>query len=566
MFKEKEDLSKAVLDLKAHLIGANSRINRCSEIIKTLLIEKSEIETTNAKRKCNEDKLRLGQYIMQRQGATFVEQWVDGYAIEKLLKQQSSMNKAKEEIERERKGLLKRKPILKCNSTTAGNASTMVNKSTTQPQASDPESSNDKFYDKPLSAQEWHEREEVLRIRLAALRKEEIELQLDLEKLGRERHLHIREIKRIDHQKNSRFHNGCMLNDRYLLLSMLGRGGFSEVHKAFDCREQHYVACKVHQLNREWSDEKKANYIKHAIREYNIHKSLDHPRIVRLYDVFEIDNNSFCTVLEYCEGNDLDFVLKQSKNFPEKESRSIIMQIISGLRYLNIFVKPPVIHYDLKPGNIMVGTGSRSGEIKITDFGLSKQMDEDCYDPEHGMDLTSQGAGTYWYLPPEVFVQGPDPPKISSKVDVWSLGCMFFQCLYGRKPFGHNLSQSAILENNTILKAKEVQFPTKPPISNEAKAFIRKCLTYKVKNRPDIIQLSEDEYVQGFFRRGTSSSASSSAAALTYQQSGISSSATSSHSCKPANTLLPSQQPCQQTPDEKIIGFSELFYQTLLTL
>lgn len=50
---------------------------------------------------------------------------------------------------------------------------------------------------------------------------------------------------------------------------------------------------------------------RHALREYNIHKALDHPRIVKLYDVFEIDGNSFCTVLEYCNGHDLDFYLKQ---------------------------------------------------------------------------------------------------------------------------------------------------------------------------------------------------------------------------------------------------------------
>lgn len=109
------------------------------------------------------------------------------------------------------------------------------------------------------------------------------------------------------------------------------------------------------------------------------------------------------------------------------------MQTVSALRYLNVNIKPPVIHYDLKPGNILLGTGEHSGEIKITDFGLSKQMDEENYDPEYGMDLTSQGAGTYWYLPPEVFVQGPNPPKISSKVDVWSVGCIFFQCIYGKK-------------------------------------------------------------------------------------------------------------------------------------
>lgn len=57
----------------------------------------------------------------------------------------------------------------------------------------------------------------------------------------------------------------------------------------------------------------------------------------------------FCTVLEFCEGNDLDFYLKQNKLMSEKEARSIVMQIVSALRYLNE-IKPPIIHYDLKPG------------------------------------------------------------------------------------------------------------------------------------------------------------------------------------------------------------------------
>lgn len=65
-------------------------------------------------------------------------------------------------------------------------------------------------------------------------------------------------------------------------------------------------------------------------------------------------------------------------------------------------------------GNILlVGTGALSGEVKITDFGLSKVMDSS---DDDSMELTSQGAGTYWYLPPECFVVGKEPPKISSKV------------------------------------------------------------------------------------------------------------------------------------------------------
>ena len=71
------------------------------------------------------------------------------------------------------------------------------------------------------------------------------------------------------------------------------------------------------------------------------------------------------------------------------------------------------VHLFWFTGNIlMVGTGALSGEVKITDFGLSKVMD--CNDDS--MELTSQGAGTYWYLPPECFVVGKEPPKISSKV------------------------------------------------------------------------------------------------------------------------------------------------------
>lgn len=84
-------------------------------------------------------------------------------------------------------------------------------------------------------------------------------------------------------------------------------------------------------------------------------------------------------------------------------------------------------------GNILLGSGQIAGEIKITDFGLSKLMTEDLYNPDIGMDLTSQGAGTYWYLPPECFETGREPPKISSKVDIWSLGIIFFQCLFGKK-------------------------------------------------------------------------------------------------------------------------------------
>ena len=61
-------------------------------------------------------------------------------------------------------------------------------------------------------------------------------MQLEMEKLERERNLHIRELKRIHNEDQSRFNNHPVLNERYLLLMLLGKGGFSEVHKAFDLK------------------------------------------------------------------------------------------------------------------------------------------------------------------------------------------------------------------------------------------------------------------------------------------------------------------------------------------
>ncbi|XP_039297024.1 serine/threonine-protein kinase tousled-like 2 [Nilaparvata lugens] len=592
-----EELRHQLSSQQKALEQSKRDISKCIDVVKKLLIEKSNIEKKEARQRCMQNRLRLGQFVTQRVGATFQENWTDGYAFQELSRSQEEITSEREEIDRQKKLLTKKRPTNSesgrkrapsnsssaqsggagggaggvggggtslgggvggpCSGTTCvvGGAAGQVGN--TGPGAGNSNSvggggassavggvagvggvgvgvggggvnsgtgggvggpgggasggggganalhnggTEATTFLKPdvlpgLTVQEYYEADEILKLRQSALKKEDADLQLEMEKLERERNLHIRELKRIHNEDQSRFNNHAVLHDRYLLLMLLGKGGFSEVHKAFDLKEQRYVACKVHQLNKDWKEDKKANYIKHAIREYNIHKALDHPRVVKLYDVFEIDPNSFCTVLEYCDGHDLDFYLKQHKTIAEREARSIVMQVVSALKYLNE-IKPPVIHYDLKPGNILLTEGNVCGEIKITDFGLSKVMDEENYNPDHGMDLTSQGAGTYWYLPPECFVVGKSPPKISSKVDVWSVGVIFYQCLYGKKPFGHNQSQATILEENTILKATEVQFAAKPTVSNEAKGFIRCCLAYRKEDRIDVFALSRHEYLQ----------------------------------------------------------------------
>uniref|UniRef100_A0A7N6B8A8 non-specific serine/threonine protein kinase n=1 Tax=Anabas testudineus TaxID=64144 RepID=A0A7N6B8A8_ANATE len=492
------DLRRQIDEQQKLLEKYKERLNKCITMSKKLLIEKSTQEKQSCREKSMQDRLRLGHFTTVRHGASYTEQWTDGYAFQNLIKQQEGINQQREDIERQRKLLAKRKPP-----NTASPSLAVASTSEPKQRKTKVVNGNDSDPFLKLTLAEYHEQEEIFKLRLGHLKKEEAEIQAELERLERVRNLHIRELKRINNEDSSAFKDHPTLNERYLLLHLLGRGGFSEVYKAFDLFEQRYAAVKIHQLNKNWREEKKENYHKHACREYRIHKQLDHPRIVKLYDYFSLDTDTFCTVLEFCEGNDLDFYLKQNKLMSEKEARSIVMQIVSALRYLNE-IKPPIIHYDLKPGNILLVDGTACGEIKITDFGLSKIMDDDNYGVD-GMDLTSQGAGTYWYLPPECFVVGKEPPKISNKVDVWSVGVIFFQCLYGRKPFGHNQSQQDILQENTILKATEVQFPAKPQASTEAKAFIRRCLAYRKEDRFDVHQLCSDSYLLPHMRRSNSS-------------------------------------------------------------
>lgn len=196
-----------------------------------------------------------------------------------------------------------------------------------------------------------------------------------MKRLEEEKALHIKEYKLLYEEEHSRYgkfntQTGCTSwpkIKKYQLLGLLGKGGFSEVYKAIDVDELKECACKLHEFHPSWNSFAKENYLKHALRENNVLRVLSHPNIVRLYDTVEIDSTSFCTVLEYCEGPDLSYYLKKHKKIPEKEAKMIIKQVINAIKYLHD-LPDKVIHYDLKPQNILF----HKGKIKITDFGLCK--------------------------------------------------------------------------------------------------------------------------------------------------------------------------------------------------
>lgn len=466
------------------------------DTIKRLLIEKNVIERKALRDKTAADSPRIGCFKTTRTGDSFRDQWVDGWAFGEIDKKTDQITAERNEIVSASALLKKRKPLGIGKEPKRPQAVNSQNDTNgMQPSTSTNANGDDAIFRRPeepkeIQYQEYIELDEIYKLRREHLRKEETDLGLERERLDRERQYHMRELKRVANESASQFKDHPLLHKRYLMLNLLGKGGFSEVWKAFDIEENRYVACKIHHVNKEWKEEKKANYVKHAMREKDIHKSLDHCRIVKQYDLLTIDNHSFCTVLEYVPGNDLDFYLKQNKSISEKEARSIIMQVVSALVYLNEKTMP-IIHYDLKPANILLESGNTSGAIKITDFGLSKIMEGENDDHDMGIELTSQFAGTYWYLPPETFIV--PPPKITCKVDVWSIGVIFYQCIYGKKPFGNDLTQQKILEHNTIINAREVSFPSKPQVTSAAQDFIRRCLQYRKEDRADVFELARHE-------------------------------------------------------------------------
>ena len=329
---------------------------------------------------------------------------------------------------------------------------------------------------------------------LDCLLKEKEELCETLKKLETDKYLYLYKQNLFNQEKICTFSplkkEGLpFLNERYQILELIGKGGYSEVYKAYDTYDHKFIACKLIQLNENWPQEIKQSYIKHTIRENLILQNLNHKRIVKLYDTLEINDNSFCNILEYCSGPDLSlYIRKNGGSISEQIAKIIITQILQALIYLNNLTKK-IIHYDLKPENILFDNDM---SIKITDFGLAKIIEPNT----EFVQLTSQGVGTYWYLPPECFEENKNI-EINSKVDIWSLGVILYEIIFNKKPFGQGCSsQKKLVKDKIIQNAYSVEFPENPEISEKCKDFIQNCLKYKQSERYDAFQAFNSEFIQ----------------------------------------------------------------------
>lgn len=207
----------------------------------------------------------------------------------------------------------------------------------------------------------------------------------------------------------------------YRIVRTLGRGGMSVVYLAEHDWLQRKVALKV--LAPQLAEDER--FRERFVRESRLAASLDHPNVIPIYEAGASGGDLFIA-MRYVEGTDLRTLLHESGALEPGKTMAIVRQVAEALDAAH---EQGLVHRDVKPGNVLLARqrGSEQGEhVYLSDFGLTKRSASDS-----GITGTGQFVGTLDYAAPEQFKGGtPD-----ARTDVYSLGCVLFECLTGGPPF-----------------------------------------------------------------------------------------------------------------------------------
>ena len=201
----------------------------------------------------------------------------------------------------------------------------------------------------------------------------------------------------------------------YRIERLLGRGGMSSVYLAEHLRLQRKVALKI--LAPELAEDER--FRERFLRESQLASSLDHPNIVPIFDADEVGDTLYIA-MRWVEGTDLRELLRRESPLDPTRSITIAAQAAAGLDAAH---RRGLVHRDVKPGNILIG---ENDHVYVSDFGLTKQASS-----QTGLTATGQLVGTLDYVAPEQ-IQGQ---AVDGRTDVYSLGCVVYECLTGAKPF-----------------------------------------------------------------------------------------------------------------------------------
>ena len=212
-------------------------------------------------------------------------------------------------------------------------------------------------------------------------------------------------------------HGNVILNDRYEMQQRIGRGGMADVYLARDVLLDRLVAIKV--LFPEFATD--PAFVERFRREAQSAANLNHPNVVSVYD-WGRSNNTYFMAMEYVPGRTLAEALNDVGPISASKAAEVGIEVAAALSFAH---RNNVVHRDIKPGNILIGS---NGQLKVADFGIARALGSAA---DSG--LTAHGAvmGTAAYFSPEQAQGGqPDP-----RSDLYSLGIVLYEMVAGQVPF-----------------------------------------------------------------------------------------------------------------------------------
>lgn len=263
------------------------------------------------------------------------------------------------------------------------------------------------------------------------------------------------------------------IHDFYTFGKEIGRGGFSVVIEGVKKGSEERFAIKCIKKSSIEGDD-----IKLLTREIQIMKNVRHDNILKLFEVFE-DEEQFFLVMELVPGKELFDKIVERGQYSEKDASNIARQIISAVEYLH---EKGIAHRDLKPENLL-SSGSEDNElIKIADFGFSKDFNED---------KLQTSCGSPGYVAPEVLTS----ESYDKSVDMWSIGVIIYILLCGYPPF---YADNAPALFKKIMDVKyDFDDPSWDEVSEDAKDLIRHLLVKNPEERFTAQQCKEHPWILG---------------------------------------------------------------------
>lgn len=248
---------------------------------------------------------------------------------------------------------------------------------------------------------------------------------------------------------------GSLLRSRYRIDGVLGQGGMGAVYKAFDLNLGVEVAVKENLFTTE-------EFERQFEREAQILARLRHPNLPRVSDHFVIEGEGQYLVMDFIQGVDIRERLEKDGPIPEREALPWFLEISDALSYLHSQT-PPILHRDIKPGNIKI---MPNGKAILVDFGLAKIFEKG------GATTTGAKAMTPGFSPPEQYGTGGTDPR----TDVYSLGATLYAALTATIP--EDAIERAMGHTN-LTPIRKIN----PNITPSVARVIEKALEVKPRNR-----------------------------------------------------------------------------------